>query len=256
MNEKIRKKRVSRVLVAVDPSVHGCATMESAATFAVRLQAELVALFVEDLNLIHLAGLPFASEIDRSSGRTRQLDSKQMARALRVQAEQTRRALQRIGEQRKIRTSLKIVRGHYVAEALSAASTMDVSFLFRMGHNRKISAMQPVWVLYDGSTGAQSALAMAKKLTVAEENDLVVLLVAHKNSVLAELQAEADERLGDRASSARFKYLASNDLADLQQAVREEGGSLLLMARDNALLTARDAQQLIDAMDCPVVLVA
>lgn len=75
------------------------------------------------------------------------------------------------------------------------------------------------------------------------------------NTELETLHREAVALLGDRGPSARFAYLMSNDIFDLARAIAREGGSLLLIERDNALLTERDAQRLLDAIDCPVVLV-
>lgn len=272
MNEVTDKRTINRILVAVDPCAQSPLALESAAALAELVQAELIALFVEDLNLIHLAGLPFASEVDRRSGSARRLDSPQMVRALRGQAEQARRELQRIGKQRQIRTTMKIVRGHYLAEALTASSDMDVSFLFRTGRarllgpaaaqaaslaaNRKIDARRPVWAFFNGSAGAARALALAKQLTAPEKKDLIVLLPPLAKAAVEALQREATAALGDRGASARFRYLASNASSDLAYAIRQEGGSLLLIERDNALLTEGDAQSLLDAINCPVVLVS
>lgn len=272
MNEVSGERNINRVLVAVDPCVQSLLALESAAMLAEIAQAELIALFVEDLNLIHLAGLPFASEVDRRSGSARQLDSPQMARALRGQAEQARRDLVRIGKQRQIRTSLKVVRGHYLAEALSASSAMDVSFLCRAGQarlvgpasaqaaslaaNRRIDAGRPVWVFYDGSAGAARALALAKQLTAPEEKDLIVLLPPLEKAALEILQREAMAALADRGPSARCKYLQGNDATDLARAMGLEGASLLIIERDNSLIAEHDAQRLLDAIDCPVALVS
>lgn len=271
MRDAGKQRAINRILVAVDPCAHSLLAMESAAALAEAAQAELIALFIEDLNLIHLAGLPFASEVDRHTGSARQLDSPQMARALRGQAEQARRELVRIGRQRQIRTSLRVVRGHYISEALSASSTMDVSFLCRAGQarlvgpttaqaaslavNRRIDAGRPVWVYYDGSAAAR-ALTLAKQLTAPEEKDLIVLLPPMPPAALDKLQKEALAGLADRGPSARFRVLQGSDAADLTRAMRREHASLLIIERDNPLVAGQHAQRLLDAIDCPVALVA
>ena len=136
MSELPSKDRSSRVLVALESSLECLSALESAADLAADMRAELVALFIEDLDLFHLADLPFAREVDRTSGMTRRLDSLQMARALRAQAHEVRRTLTRATEQRHIRSSFRVVRGHFVVEAFSAAAEKDVLFLRGKGRVR------------------------------------------------------------------------------------------------------------------------
>ena len=52
-----------RIVVGLDAGPRDRAALEAAAQLAARMQAELVGLFVEDIDLLHLAGLPFAREV-------------------------------------------------------------------------------------------------------------------------------------------------------------------------------------------------
>ncbi|MGB7837261.1 MAG: universal stress protein, partial [Terrimicrobiaceae bacterium] len=58
---------IRRILVALDASAHSRAALEAACELALGLDAELSGLFVEDINLLRLAQLPFASEISYPS---------------------------------------------------------------------------------------------------------------------------------------------------------------------------------------------
>ncbi|WP_054774730.1 hypothetical protein [Methylogaea oryzae] len=58
-----------RILVALDATRHNPAALEAATLLAARTRAELLALFVEDLGLFHLAQLPFAMETGRGGKR-------------------------------------------------------------------------------------------------------------------------------------------------------------------------------------------
>ena len=62
---------ISRILFALDPSRQNRAALERALTLAERLRAELIMLFVEDENLLHLVNLPFAREVHRISASER-----------------------------------------------------------------------------------------------------------------------------------------------------------------------------------------
>ena len=48
-----------RILVALDASAHSHAALAAAVALAARLHAEIEGLFVEDINLLRLAELPF-----------------------------------------------------------------------------------------------------------------------------------------------------------------------------------------------------
>ena len=86
---------VAQILFALDAASHNLDSVESAVTLAVRLQAELQGLFVEDTDLLRIAELPFAREVVGPSGHERQLSGNHMARSLRAQASQARELLSR-----------------------------------------------------------------------------------------------------------------------------------------------------------------
>ena len=118
-----------RVLVAVDAPLRGCDNLETAADFAAHLGTDLLALFVEDINLLKLADLPFAQELDRSSGVVRPLDTAMIARALQADAEKLRWRLNEQSRKRSISVSMQIVRGHYVDSAMQLAGESDIVLL-------------------------------------------------------------------------------------------------------------------------------
>ena len=66
---------IRRIMVALDASPRNVEMIEIAAKLAARMGSELIGLFVEDINLLRMADLPFASEIGLFSNGTRRLDS-------------------------------------------------------------------------------------------------------------------------------------------------------------------------------------
>ena len=274
MSELPSKGSSSRVLVALESSLECLPALESAANLAAVMRAELVALFIEDLDLFHLADLPFAREIDRASGLARRLDSFQMARALRAEAHEIRRTLAQATEQRQIRSSFRVVRGHFVVEALSAAAEKDVLFLRSKGRvrvrtqipalgpgakasgqsaERRQTERGPVCVLYDGSPAAQRALATANDLSVLNKTELVVILPA----------AEADRGLAKALGmvrspnpSARYTIVASDSVADVVRGMEDQGGRLLVLPRESPLLTEQNRRALLEHTNFHLVLVS
>ena len=60
-----------RILVALDASPYSHAAIEVATILAADLRAELQALFIEDIDLLRLAALPFTREVDETSASMR-----------------------------------------------------------------------------------------------------------------------------------------------------------------------------------------
>ena len=79
---------IRRILVALDGSYHSLAALEAAAELAASLEAELHGLFVEDVNLLRVAGSPVAREVCYPFSRTTRPNQRTMERQLRAQATQ------------------------------------------------------------------------------------------------------------------------------------------------------------------------
>src|SRR5262245_60937536 len=204
MNEHAPEPTIRRIVVALDASPHSLAALAAAGELAEALRAELVGIFVEDVNLLHLAGLPFAREVTYLSGVARPLDSPSMERELRIQAEQARQTLAGVAGRRQLRWSFRVVRGQVTAELLTAAQEADVLALgraswastrrVRLGSTaRQVVAQarrpvvllqqgqaicQPVHLAYDGSPAARRALATASRIASMTGGQLTVMVVA------------------------------------------------------------------------------
>jgi nucleotide-binding universal stress UspA family protein len=131
---KVKPKR-RRIIVALDASAPARAALQAAAELAARREAELLALFVEDMALLHLAALPFAREIGFPSAASRALDVSAMERLLRLHAEEARRVLVSVAERTPLKWTLEIARGPQPADLQAAASEAEliVAALFGPG---------------------------------------------------------------------------------------------------------------------------
>ncbi|BBL72632.1 hypothetical protein [Methylogaea oryzae] len=253
-----------RILVALDATRHNPAALEAATLLAARTRAELLALFVEDLGLFHLAQLPFAMETGRGGKPGRSLDVERVERLLRGQIGRLRQELEQAALKQRIRLSQRTVRGRYLSEALEAAEGTDVLFLCRTGESRVAlgaggSPVQPrvmgraaVWAVYDASAAAGRALRVAGEIAGAEERRLIVLLPTQRET-LAESwrqQALASEDLHQNAS--QFIVIAPERCAGALGDLTADRCRLLVAGRDDPVLQAiltRDVK-------CPVVLVS
>jgi nucleotide-binding universal stress UspA family protein len=280
MNEQGRETAIRRIVVALDASLHSLAALEAASTLAGVLDAELVGVFVEDIDLIHLAGLPFAREFSLWSQLARPLDPLSMERQLRMQAEKVRQALAGVAARRRLRWSFRIVRGHVAAELLTAAAAADLLALGKasgastrrvpLGSTARLVIAQasrsvlllqqgaavcpPLHVVYDGSPAGSRALAIAARLVAVTGGALTVIVLADSDEAAQHLEAEAATRLGPWPGEVRYRRLISASVEELARFIRSSGGTLVMNA-EHPLLAGAGLPTVLDAIDCSALLV-
>ncbi|MBB3232204.1 universal stress protein [Halomonas stenophila] len=124
---------VARVLALLDASRHSLAALSAAVRLAEREGVELVAVYVEDQDLLHSVAFPFAREVGGHSGQVRRLTAPQLEASLARQAERVSQALELAVAGRRLRHSLQISRGRVIPEALSIATPGDIMLLGKAG---------------------------------------------------------------------------------------------------------------------------
>jgi len=116
--------RIRRIVVGFDAGAWRSETLRELAALAVETQAELVGVFIEDIDLLQLARLPFAAEVGHSSAARRGLDPATLERELRARAEALRRALAAVLDPARVAWSFRVAReapSQVLATALAAA---------------------------------------------------------------------------------------------------------------------------------------
>jgi hypothetical protein len=121
------------ILVALDASPHSTAALVAAAEVAAALNLELRGLYVEDINLLHLCGLPFGLEIGSFTANPRRLEQAHMERDFRIQASLLRKIMADVAGRQRVSWSFKVVRGGVTQELLSAGSSAQMVSLGRVG---------------------------------------------------------------------------------------------------------------------------
>ena len=279
MSKQDERQAIRRILVALDASHHSLAALEAAAELAASLEAELHGLFVEDANLLRLAGIPVAREMRYPFAGSARPDTARMERALRVQAAQARRALERASELRHVEWSFQVVRGQVALEVLAAALEADLLTLgkasrpllqrIRLGSTARAAAREapccvlmlqrdagiapPVMVTYDGTPTSQKALTMAVHLAGRQAGELIVLIMAHSLDGARRLETEASGLLRERLHTPHFRQLIDADRMTLTHQVQTEGCGVLVLS--GTILSPEAIQTLLDEVDCPVMLI-
>lgn len=276
MTEPASSGAATPIVVAINAARRCAKTLELATALASSVGADLEVVFVEDANLLRLADVPVTCEIDRVTGMSRQLDSRRMLRALRCEVQLVRRELTRLGKGTSVRTTVTVVRGHYLTEALAAAARGDVTFVHGArrplpGDNgpatpmrpmapgtanprtRRFDMRNPLWTLFDGSPASARALKVALVLSRNSPGNLVVLVPDRGTGELQSRKREA--QIASGRTDLQFLAVPENWFSPLGRALAPGAGSLLVVARNSPVLEGSDARNYLESLSVPVVLV-
>lgn len=262
------KRDRGRVLLALDISPRSRAALEMAAALAANLDAELAGLFVEDIDLLSLGGLPFTREIGFLSNVSRPIGLEEVEQALRREAEEVRHLLAEAAARQRLRWSYRVARGRIATELFALAGEPDLIVLgkrSRLGLRPldqslaetgcKPGAAGPVVAVFDGTPAARRALELAGGLARATFTELRLLVPSATDEGFFRLAAEAKTLLAVAGIAVpACRRIVSTDIAGLAKAVREAGGGVLVITGDGRFRGGADFATLLNEIDCPVVL--
>ena len=258
---------------------HSLAALDAALRLAADLDAEVLGLFVEDVNLLRLAGMPFASEVRTMSAESRDLSSERMENEMRSQAARARRLFNARTSAARVRARFEVVRGQVSFEILQAAREADLLTLGRVSHpltprmilgstaraamrlpgSVLLSARPPgdgnvVMVCISGGDHSWRALETAAAL-VTPDGTLVVLFLAADEERGEALHQQVLPWLARRNMSFTARRIGASTIANLVHAARAEACSILVVEG----ATIRDGEQSLQALlqetDCSLLIV-
>lgn len=255
MSPEVTRQRVRRIAVALDASPHCLPGLALAAALAAALDAEIEGVFVEDTELIRLAGLPFLREFRAVTRAETALDAERLQRELRAAARQVRAHLERSASELGVACSFRVWRGDLEAEILGAALGAELFALGRIG--RFAPLRQPsrvpsrlarptelvVGVLFTGSPAAERALAIAAELGLRHKARLVVILQSGGSEAAPSLPDAGEgspkpgRRRGDEGKKARRRLDAR---ASAEPTLEERARTGLGAMQDQAQLISLD----------------
>ncbi|MGQ9681049.1 MAG: universal stress protein [Anaerolineae bacterium] len=188
---------IRRIVVAADGSAHSLATLHTALELAALVNAELEALFVEELDLLRLADLPCSRIVSLALLQGQPADRAGMERQLRLQAARVRSALNQRASSLGVRAHLRTVRGDLPKEVAQAAAGADLIGLGKAGHG----PFSPAHV----GTALRAALTAGRPLLLAERGPVTGEgLLAVLSGIPADVRALA---LARRLAAARGERL-------------------------------------------------
>jgi hypothetical protein len=216
---------IARVVVTLDAAAENRTAIDTAVRLAARTGAPLHGVFVEDEELLHLAGLPFARQVTIAKG-TETLSREDIALQLRAEAERARHELMRAAKRHRVEFTFEIVRG---TEAIAASGASERDLLiaggltrpiaghFRVEHRRRPSveaAAGPILLARTLWTARGSVVILLRDRDAASARlfDTAAQIAAAKDSGLAVLCApplagahEIEQWIAERAAAHRIR---------------------------------------------------
>ena len=243
------------------------------------MQAELLGLFVEDINLVRIAGLPFARQVSYPFGVEERMSSERIDRELKAQAELARKALAAAAGRRHARWSFRTVRGQVTGEILAAASQTDLVLLGKSGWSparpvgstalaliaaspgafllvpQEAPQAGPIAVLFEGSNDSRRALEASIRLAIAHQAGLLVIVSGATPDACDTVRQNARQIIESRVKEFRIRRVQAAAPRDCAHMLRMEHSRLLVLPGGSALAQEAGIRSLLELTRSPVLLI-
>lgn len=278
MTGEDRPLHVRRILVALDASADSLAGLDAAVRLAAELGAEVLGLFVEDVNLLRVAHLEVSRRVVPLSGDARELEPGELERYVRAQSRRARQELQASAERFRVPWSFRTTRGRVVQELVTAAREVDLVTLGATGSSprrapgstvlallsesdrpvlvlRREAPLGPaIHVLHDGTAAGAEAVRTAAGL--CREGALLEVIVAVEEPAdFRRLRDETAAWLQSHGVEGRFRQIPDADVTRICGALAGGNGGLLVAPGPEFRRERRALGRLLRKVGCPVILV-
>jgi nucleotide-binding universal stress UspA family protein len=278
MNSVDKLTDIRRILIALDASPASQAALDLAADLAIRYQAELIGVYVEDINLLRSAEIPFTEEVGTFSAVFRQFDSSHIERELKAHARRVELLLSSIARKANVRWSFRSSRGQIHHELITAASDSDLIILGKTGWSgrkhigstarevavgspiqslilmHKVRPGAPVMVLYDGSAASKNALATARMI-IKPESTLTVLIYSDSQDAAEQLRKEVLESFLNDELKINFRWAADIQGDRISQLALVSNCDVVVLPAQSEQFDPETLVAMLDRADCAVLLV-
>lgn len=229
-----------RVVVALDSSRDSRAALDASAGLAANLGVELAGLFIEDVNQLRWAALPFTRLVGPDA-MSRDIDMDTVERSMRRAASEARSALARLTAARgdQVRWSFRVVRGAVARELGAAAEPTDLIVveeraLGRTARTALASAQVSVLCLCAGSAGSNEVVVVYGESEQDERALHAAIRIARATDrTLTVLVTDADQEASlleaiDTEGVAVQQVRISDRARDFAQAVAQRPGAVVV----------------------------
>ena len=256
MKAPSREAKVLQILLTLDAASQNQDAMESAITLATQLRAELIGLFIEDIELLRSAQLPFNSEVVADSGEERSLTSNHIEKSLHAWANQMQTLLTREAKKANIKCSFRTVKGRRIETLLSETNEYN---LLIVSHARQqliapITKSDVVYLLFDGSSESHHGVAIISEMALQGLHNIVLIDTCSEDVEYG--AKKAAEWLTRHGVHVFVQKLSGNPAQSLPPFLKKYPASLLLVPAHFPLQHQPETLGALQKkLNCPVVIV-
>lgn len=277
--------RFRRVLLALGTASGDPAAVERAAALAARLRGELLALLVEDIDVVRLAALGSVSALSTVTATSRELATGFLHNSLRLQTARLRREMEQVAVRRKVKFAFRVRQGRLLAEALHAATDEDLVIMgWATGDRVAPWAANPppavvaqalaaararsvlllhagapragsVLIAFDGSETARHALALGAQLAELEDAPIEVVLLQSRIDEAEYWMEEISASLAQSHLGVSFLHAPKAGFRTLTEIALHHRGRLLVLDAERTLAEGEAGRPLLGRLFCSVLLV-
>lgn len=212
-------KSQPRIVIELAPGPLQGRSLAAAAALAERVGAELVGIFIEDMDLLRFAALPFAREVCFATAQRRRFEAPALERSLREHAAEAERVFAGMAGRAAVRHSFRVARGLAFRELLAAA------------------------------IGAATGAPM---------RDMRLLLLGDGGSPATRWAEQARQRLGRAPAGAghalRLSIVHAADIEELAVVLQQDRPGVVVLQADEILLSRHDLLALLRDSATPVLI--
>jgi nucleotide-binding universal stress UspA family protein len=278
MSAADRFDEIRKILIALDASPASQAALELAADLAVRHQAELIGIFVEDINLLRSADISFTQEVGEFTAIPRHVDSRQVENELKAHSRRIEEMLSSIATRANVHWSFRSVRGLIPGELMAAAEGTDLIILGKKGWSegvqigstaKKLAALSPVQslilehkvrpdtpvlVIYDGSEGSQNALRTASRIC-SPGSTLTILVPAEDQESAQEIYAGLGAWIDEQEFQIQFRWVDDLKGKRISNMALISGCDIVILPAQSKHFHPKAIISMVKNADCAVLLV-
>ena len=192
MSEVYEPICVERILVSLDNSPHSSAALNASISLARQFNAELMGIFIEDINLLNLAEMPFRKEVSEYTAIIREITTDGLTRGITVQSRGITRSFQRLINQTDLQANFSVLRGHVTEMIEKESQKCDLIVIGKRGTN-------PLSRPRIGSTAKALVQNHRKPLLLIEQDNRLgaPMILLYENSPLGRISLETARFLLD-----------------------------------------------------------
>ncbi|MDH5484491.1 MAG: hypothetical protein OEY43_04570 [Gammaproteobacteria bacterium] len=247
--------RLNNILIVFDATGCSPVSMQTVIQIASGLQADIQAVYIEDINLLNAVSLPFVREIALYTAEPRSINTVLMRQKLRDEAEEIKKKIAEIAFAQSVSLSFELMRGQKIQVIRSRDSEAGVVLIpavYSLSGRKALHHLKHVAVVVYAvhSTSADNALTIAMAHTTKNNHRLVVVADSQDS------QQGAKKIIELQGLQATYQLADMSRLDEIVASLIKLSPGLLVLTEDSPLVdNEKIFQQLINSLESDILLV-